>query len=485
MKVSILGAAKQVPGSMSLYEAGGLKILVDCGMEQTNDVRTDMIKNIKQFPFNPRELDYVIVTHAHIDHCGLIPYLVKCGYRGPILSTIPTLDICAISLVDCAFIWQREIQKALKSIEVKKKTVKLNNGMLKCPYSIEEAELAMNYFRGYDFGKEIKLNDDVKLIFRHAGHIMGAASLEFHVRKNEYEEEVVLFTGDISGKKDIHPFVEPVEYIKKADYVICESTYGNKKHNKSVSPEKFLLDKIQKHCIDHGKTLLIATFSVQRTQEVIYYLNRIYNANKDNKQLQKIPIYVDSPMSINVTKNVYETSPEFYGNDTGLSKEEMQDILRWDRITYTETPAQSQSLANGNPKIILSSAGMMSSGRIVNHIESFLPVKNACVLLSGYCAPETFGGRLQQAVAAGKTKITSVMGHELNIRADVCKIEGLSGHSDMNSTINYLRNIKGVKKVILNHGEIDAIEQLKDEIEKQLKLNVIVPNLNQTIKLQK
>ena len=164
---------------------------------------------------------------------------------------------------------------------------------------------------------------------------------------------------------------------------------------------------------------------------------------------------------------------------------ELQEIFDWEQLTYCETPAESKALANGRPKIILSSAGMMSSGRIVNHIESFLPVKTACVLTSGYCAPETFGGKLMQAVEAGKKKITSVMGHELNIRAEVAKIEGLSGHSDMNSTINYLRNIKGIKKVILNHGELDAINELQKEIKQQLKLDVIVPNLNQTINLKK
>lgn len=485
MKVSIFGAAKQVSGSMSLYEVDGLKILIDCGLTQENDIRLDMINNIKQFNFNPSELDFVFVTHAHIDHCGLIPYLVKCGYRGPILSTIPTLDICAISLLDCAFIWQREIQKALKSIEVKKNKVKINNGTLPCPYTIEEAELAMHYFRGYDFDKEVILNDNVRMYFRHAGHIMGASSLEFHVKKNEYSEEIVLFTGDISGKKDYHPFVQPVEYIKKADYVICESTYGNKKHNKKVNPEDFILEKIQNHCINMSSTLLIATFSVQRTQEIIYYLKKIYSKNKNNKELQRIPIYIDSPMSINVTKNVYQKSPEFYGIDNELSNKELQEIFDWEQLTYCETPAESKALANGRPKIILSSAGMMSSGRIVNHIESFLPVKTACVLTSGYCAPETFGGKLMQAVEAGKKKITSVMGHELNIRAEVAKIEGLSGHSDMNSTINYLRNIKGIKKVILNHGELDAINELQKEIKQQLKLDVIVPNLNQTINLKK
>ena len=482
MKVSFFGAAKQVSGSMIYYEVDNLKILVDCGLTQENDIRLDMINNIKKFNFNPKELNYVFVTHAHIDHCGLIPYLVKCGYRGPILCTIPTLDICAISLLDCAFIWQREIQRALKSIEVKKNKAKINNGMLVCPYTMEEAELAMNYFRGYDFDKEIILNDNVKMYFRHAGHIMGASSLEFHIRKDEYKEEIVLFTGDISGKKDYHPFVQPVEYIEKADYVICESTYGNKKHNKKINPEDFICEKIQKHCINLNSTLLIATFSVQRTQEIIYYLKKIYEKNKEFK---RIPIYIDSPMSINVTKNVYQKSPEFYGPDDKLSNKELQEIFDWEQLTYCEDSAQSKSLANGKPKIILSSAGMMSSGRIVNHIESFLPVKNACVLTSGYCAPETFGGKLMQAVAAGKKKINSVVGHELNIRAEVAKIEGLSGHSDMNSTINYLRNIKGIKKVILNHGEIDAIEELQKEIKQQLKLEVIVPNLNQSINLKK
>lgn len=479
MKVQFLGAAKQVGGSCQLFEVDGLKILIDCGLVQKNDIRSDMIYNTKEFEFNPKSIDYVIVTHAHIDHIGLIPALVKAGYNGPIMCTEPTMKISEISLKDCAFIWQREIEKALKSVEVRRGKVKLNNGALACPYSIEEAEIAMENFRGYGFDREIIINDNVKFFFRNAGHILGAASIEFHIMENG-KEKIVLFTGDISGKKDFHPFVEQVKYIEKADYVICESTYGNRKHQKSDVVE-FLKDKVQTYCMDNKKTLLIATFSVQRTQELMYYFSKLY---EKYPQFKNIKIFIDSPMGINVTKNVYRTSQDFFNRSEPL--EDLMHILNNDEdiFSFMESAAESMSLANGDAKIIISSAGMMSAGRIVNHITSFLPSKGSCIMTTGYCAIGTFGRKLLDVVENEGKKIQSVSGSELSIRADVCKLEGLSGHADCNGIMNYLKNIDGLKKVILQHGDVDAIEYLKDEIEKQVKKEVIVPNLNQIIKLQ-
>ena len=208
----------------------------------------------------------------------------------------------------------------------------------------------------------------------------------------------------------------------------------------------------------------------------------LYKCYEKNQEFNKIPIYVDTPMGKSVSETVYAKSEEFYNDD--IDKEYLKGIFTWDALKFTESPAESMSLANGKAKIILSSAGMMQAGRIVNHIESFLPAKGCSVVLTGYCAVGTFGRKLMDCLASGKKKVQSIMGHELNIRANVYKLEGLSGHSDKNSTINYLSNIKGVKSVILNHGEIDAIEELKSDIENKLRLNVIVPNENQTIRLK-
>lgn len=480
LKVSFFGAAKQVTGSCELFEVNGLKILIDCGSVQKNDVRLDMLYNIRDFKFDPKSIDYCIITHAHIDHCGLVPYLIKCGYRGPVLCTQATMEIAAISLVDCAFIWQREIEKALKGIESKRSKATPKNLALKAPYTIEEAEAAMTAFRGYGYNKDIQLKNGVSLKFRRAGHILGAASLEFTIPSEDgYKSEIVLFTGDISGKNDFHPFIKPVEYIEKANYVICESTYGNRKHKKTDVVQQ-LSNIINDTCIKNGKTTLIAVFSVQRLQEILYYLYKVY---ENNEIFNTIPIYVDTPMGKLVTETVYKRSEEFFNDD--VDPEYLKEILNWDNVRFTETPGESMSLANGKPKIILSSAGMMQAGRIVNHIESFLPAKGCSVVLTGYCAISTFGRKLLDAIDNNKKKVQSVMGHELTIRANVYKLEGLSGHSDKNSTLDYLKNIKGVNKVILNHGDLDAINELKDDIENKLKLDVLVPNENQTIILKK
>lgn len=480
MKVSFYGAAKQVTGSCELFEVNGLKILIDCGSVQQNDIRLDMLHNMKDFQFDPKTIDYCVITHAHIDHCGLIPYLIKSGYRGPVLCTQATMEIAAISLVDCAFIWQREIEKVSKGIETKKSKNTQKNLLLKAPYTIEEAELAMNSFRGYGYNTNIQLKNGVSVKFRRAGHILGAASIEFTVQKEDgYKTETVLFTGDISGKNDFHPFIKPVEYIDKANYVICESTYGNRKHKKTNVIQQ-LSDIISDTCIKNGKTTLISVFSVQRLQEILYYLYKVY---EENEIFNVIPIYVDTPMGKLVTEKVYKRSEEFFNDDIDMNY--LKNVLNWDNVIFTQTPGESMALANGKPKIILSSAGMMQAGRIVNHIESFLPSKGCSVVLTGYCAISTFGRRLLDTVENNKNKIQSLTGRELNIRANVYKLEGLSGHSDRNSTIDYLKNIKGINKIILNHGSIDAMNELKNDIETKLKLNVIIPNENQTIILKK
>lgn len=474
MKITFLGAAKQVSGSMSLYEVGGLKILIDCGLAQTNDTRRDILENNKPFPFNPSEIDYCIITHAHIDHCGKIPFLIKHGFSGPIICTEPTLNICDISLKDCAFIWNKELEKASS-----KSKIKITEKDI--PYTIDDAEYAMKFFRGYGFDKEIILNDKVILKLRKAGHILGAASLEFTVQQdNGYKTTKTIFTGDISGKNDFHPFIQPVEYIDKADYLVCESTYGNKKHIKTDVLDA-LISSIKTTCIGNNKTLLIASFSVQRLQELIWYL---YETYQKHPEFNKIPIYIDTPMGIKVSNKVYSHAKEFYNKEALNVINKGINLFEWDKLTYTSDYKDSMLLANGDAKIIISSAGMIQAGRIINHIDSFLPSRGCTVMLTGYCANGTFGKKLLDAVSNNHKTIQSLAGKKLTIRANVVKIDGLSGHADKNSIINYVQNIKGLKKVILNHGEVDAIEELKNELKKSINAEIIIPNKNQIITLK-
>ena len=474
MKIQFLGAAKQVSGSMSLYDVGDLKILIDCGLTQTNDTKKDILENNKPFNFDPSDIDYCIITHAHIDHCGKIPFLVKSGFNGPILCTEPTLNICDISLKDCAFIWQRELERPLS-----KSKIKITEKDI--PYTMEEAEYAMKSFRGYGYNKKIVLSDNVSLKFKHAGHILGAASLEFTIKQdNGYKNTIVVFTGDISGKDEFHPFIEPVEYINKADYIICESTYGNKKHIKTPVLET-LSSTIKTTCIGNNKTLLIASFSVQRLQEIIWYL---YETYQKHPEFNKIPIYIDTPMGINVSKQVYANADEFYNKEAKELFKNIGNLFEWDKLNYTSDYKDSMALANGTAKIIISSAGMMQAGRIINHIDSFLPSKGCTVILTGYCAIGTFGRKLLDAINNNHKTIQSITGKKLTIRANVIKIDGLSGHADKNNIIKYINNIKGLKKIILNHGEIDSIEELKNELKKSTNVDILIPNKNQTINLK-
>ena len=346
---------------------------------------------------------------------------------------------------------------------------------------IEDAEYAMKFFRGYGFDRDIILNDNVTLTLRKAGHILGAASLEFTIKQNDgYTNKKIIFTGDISGKNDFHPFIQPVEYINKADYIVCESTYGNKKHVKTPVIET-LSSAIKTTCIGNNKTLLIASFSVQRLQEIIWYL---YETYQKHPEFNKIPIYIDTPMGINVSKQVYSNAKEFYNNEAKELYDKINDLFEWDKLNYTLDYKDSMALANGDAKIIISSAGMIQAGRIINHIDSFLPSRGCTVVLTGYCAVGTFGRKLLDAVNNRHKTIQSITGKKLTIRANVIKIDGLSGHADKNSIVKYIENIKGLKKIILNHGEIDSIYELKQELEKRFNTEIIVPNKNQKLTLK-
>lgn len=480
MKLTILGAAKQVSGSMSLFETDSLKILIDCGLVQTNNTQKDMLENIKPFNFNPSEIDYVIITHAHIDHCGLIPYLVKCGYTGPILCTEPTMNICAIALKDCAHIWEKELERAKKINKNGKDKIKLFNPI----YTTDEAEYAMENFRGYGFNNKIVLDDKVSLTFRKAGHILGAASLEFDVQQ-EYKVKKVVFSGDISGKNDFHPFIEPVEYIDKADYLICESTYGDKKHIKTNVEEVFT-NVITETCLKNHRTTLIASFSVQRLQEILWYLYKVY---EEHPEFKNIPIYVDTPMGERVSKDVFARSFDFYNDEAKELINNGKNIFSWDQVSYVKEYTDSLALATGEPKIIISSAGMMQAGRITNHIESFLPSKNCTSILTGFCAIGTFGRKLLDVIASkdfeqGKTEIENPLGKSLKIKSNVIKIDGLSGHADSNDLIKYITHIKGLKQVILNHGEIDSLNILQGKLLQKINIPVTIANKNNTIYLK-
>lgn len=487
MKLTLHGAAKHVTGSMSLLEVDNLKILIDCGLLQTNDFIKDIIENSKPFDFDPTEIDYCIVTHAHIDHSGLIPALLKNGYNGPILSTVPTMNICQIALTDCAYIWKRELEHFNKS-EGKYKNKQYKVDKLYPIYSMEDAQEAVSRFRGYNYDREIVLNDNVSMYFRNAGHILGSASIEFKVREEiktksgyKYENKTVVFTGDISGKNDFHPFIKPVEFIEKADYLICESTYGNRNHKK-MNPENKLAEIIQETCINNSKTVLMASFSVQRLQEMIWYLFKTYQKHPEFKD---IPIYIDTPMGAKVTLDVYSRAQEFYNDDALEVLRDFGDIFKqWSELKYTASYKQSLALQNGVPKIIIASAGMMQAGRITNHIESFLPSKNCTVVLSGYCAVGTFGRKLQDAYDNEHKTIKSLSGSTLHLRANLVKLEGLSGHADQKNLIKYITNIKGLKKIIINHGEKDAMEELKFELSQCLNTEILIPNKNQTITLK-
>lgn len=486
MKLTMLGAAKFVTGSMMLLETESLKIVIDCGLVQTNDTIKDITENGDIYNINPSEIDYLILTHAHIDHAGKIPLLYKKGFNGPILTTEPTMNLCKIALNDCAFIWKREIEKLNKNKKYSKRSTyrnKINKNNIKPLYTSDDVEDVMMNFRGYGYNKEIILNNEVSIIFHPVGHIMGAASIEVIVNQmnnNYMKQKRIVFSGDISGLHDKHPFIKSVEYINKADYLILESTYGDRKHKK-MNVEKKLTEIIKSTCIDRKKTVLIASFSIQRLQELIYYLYDIYKYN----DFDDIPIYIDTPMGTKVTLEVYAKMLDFYNDkDKKLIEDEGDLFLNWNQLKYTVSQKQSKNLLNDSPKIIIASAGMMQAGRIIHHIDYYIPSKGCAVVLTGYCAIGTFGRKLLDTLKYSKSSIQGIEGKILDIHAKIFQLDGMSGHADYDDLLKYALNIKNLKKIILNHGDINSINFLKTKLQEKINIPILIPNKGQKITLK-
>ncbi len=475
MKIQFLGATREVTGSKHLITTdSGHTILLDCGMYQGKGLETDAAN--RDLGFDPAKLDCVVLSHAHIDHSGLIPYIVKMGFKGDIYCTPATRDLCALMLADTAFIQEQDVRTYNKKIDKQHPHKEKGKKYFIEPlYNQNDVNRAMKLFVTYSYDRRFRLFDDVLLTFTNSGHMLGGAICSLEV----YEEsrwKRVTYTGDI-GRKHCH-ILPPPQLFPQCDYLICESTYGDRLHEEQLVTEEELLGVVDDTCVYRKGQLLIPSFSVGRTQEIVYVLNRLYNDGR----LPQIPVYVDSPMSTNATQ-IFRMYPD------ELS-EEVQDTLRFDpdpfgfnTLRYITDISESKALNHKDePSIIISASGMLEAGRIKHHVANHISDPRCTILIVGYCEPTTLGARIQQP----GLQWISIFGQDRKIKAQITKIEGFSGHGDYQEMIDYITRslaVDQVQRVFVVHGEETAAETYKTHLEEAGFKCVEVPQKGQTIEL--
>lgn len=448
MKLSFLGGTGTVTGSKYLLTLNNnKKILIDCGLFQ--GYKELRLRNWAPPPFDPKTIDAVILTHAHIDHSGYLPLLVKNGFKGDIYCTFGTKDLCSILLPDSGYLHEKDAYLANKYGYSK------HHPALPL-YTIADAESALKQFTPQDYSKEISLFDDISFQFIRAGHIIGSA----YVRLN-FLNKSILFTGDMGRAHD--PVMQQPNIVEEVDYLVIESTYGNRLHEKE--DPKILLKKIINNTVHRGGSVIIPSFAVARAQSLLHYIAVL----KKEQSIPDIPVYLDSPMAINATQIMHK-----YRGELHLSNNECIDLCN--TATYTRTPEESKELDNNKfPKIIISASGMAAGGRVLFHLKTYAPDHRNTILFTGYQAGGTRGAR----IVNGEKEI-KIQGQMISVRAQVESLGNLSAHADYNEILGWLNHFrKPPKKIFITHGEPDSSNSLKTKIEQRFGWNCIVPEYQQ------
>ncbi len=473
MKITFLGATKTVTGSNFLVEAAGKKFLVDCGMWQGRKELEE--ENFQEFEFKPTDIDFMLLTHAHIDHSGRIPKLYKEGYRNKIYAHKATCDLCALMLPDSGHI--QEMENEWKN----RKRIRKGKEARDPLYTAEEAAKSLEIFEPVEYDKIIEITPDIHVRFNDAGHMLGSSIIELWVDEDGKQTKAV-FTGDL-GNNDIPLLSEPT-MIEDTDYLIMESTYGSRKHMKSENKATMFLD-IVSETINNNGTVVIPSFAVGRTQEILYELNKIKETTNDEEFIQKYntlmkaPVYVDSPLAISATE-VFKENMDLFDEETQEEMKKGDNPLEFPGLKFTITADESKALnEDKTPSIIISASGMCEVGRIKHHLKHNLWNPNSCILFVGYQAPGTLG----YSIVNGAEKV-KIFGEEIAVNARIEYLEGYSGHADQDGLMNFIYSfIKKPKQIFLVHGEEESQKILKQKIEEETKLPVVITEFGETYEL--
>lgn len=457
MKIKFCGAAEGVTGSCHLLTTNNHKILLDCGQYQGGKDQDEM--NFMPFPFAVNDIEAVVLSHAHIDHCGRLPLIVKRGYDGPIYTTKPTADLLQVMLRDSAYIHEKEAEWK------NKKADRLGRKHVDPLYTIEDAEKALKLVVPVLYNQLIELNDEMRIVFNDAGHILGSSIIEIWAKEDDGESKIV-FSGDL-GMTD-RPIIQDPTIIKKADYVIMESTYGSRNHPENSDSISRLLDIVEE-TTKRGGSVIIPSFAVGRTQELIYEFNKFFQEGGEaKKKIENVLVYVDSPMA-NMATEVFRNNAQVFDDETKEYILKGDNPLDFPNLRFTRSTQDSMALNNNKtPKVIISASGMCEAGRIRHHLKHGLWDSRNSIVFVGYQAEGTLGRRLVEGAEE-----VSIMGEPIKVQAQIHNLEGFSGHADQNGLINWVSGFqKPPKQVFLVHGEGDSKKVLGGLIEEKLGYKV-------------
>ncbi|MDE7390015.1 MAG: MBL fold metallo-hydrolase, partial [Lachnospiraceae bacterium] len=456
MKITFLGAAHEVTGSCCLLEAGNTKFLVDCGMEQGPDVYENC-----DIPVIPAEIDFVLLTHAHIDHSGKLPFLAANGFDGRIYATMATTRLCGIMLVDSAHIQEMEA-------EWKNRKSKRSGGVHYEPmYTVDDAERAVSLFSPCPYNERVKITDSISIRFIDAGHLLGSSSIEVTVREKG-EEKVILFSGDI-GNID-RPLIRNPQKPVFADYVIIESTYGNRLHGERQDYVSQLSSVIQR-TFDRGGNVVIPSFAVGRTQEMLYLIREIKERGLV-KNHGNFPVWVDSPLAVEATEIYNKDMYDYCDEDTLELLKNGIDPIKFPNLNLSVTSDDSIRInSDSTPKVILSASGMCEAGRIRHHLKHNLWREDSTVLFVGYQAEGTLGRILTDGA-----KTVKLFGEQISVNAAIETMDGISGHADMQMLLDWLGNLQNrPEMVFVNHGNDAVCDEFAETVVKHLTFPASAP----------
>ncbi|HEU4716982.1 MAG TPA: MBL fold metallo-hydrolase [Bacteroidia bacterium] len=457
--IHFMGAAQTVTGSRHLFGYGRTKFLLDCGMFQDKiSIKAD--RNL-EFGFDPTSVDFVILSHAHIDHSGSLPRLVKLGFRGKIYSTAATRDLCEVMLADSAHIQVSDTEFRNQRRKAKGKPP------LEPAYTPEDVKETMTRFQTVGYEQLTEIVPGLKFRFTDAGHILGSAAVSLELKQDDSIIHVT-FTGDIGRFHDL--ILKEPQPFPQADYILCESTYGDRLHEATEDAALLLMNAVRHTCIEKKGKLLIPAFSLGRTQEIVYTLDRM----QSNGLLPRIPVYVDSPLSVDATE-IMRHHPECFNAEIKTFMEKDPDPFGFRGLKYIQDVNESKALNfSDEPCIIISASGMLDAGRIKHHVRNNIGKKSTTILMAGYCAPNTLGADLLN----GDKKVR-IFGEMHEVKAEVIALHSYSAHADYKEILRFLgcQDSKKVKTLFLVHGEPEVQQHFRTTLEKEGFANVQIPAL--------
>ena len=457
MHIQFYGATGTVTGSCFLVTTKEERFLVDCGMFQGSKELKE--NNYNNFPFNPSEIDVVLLTHAHIDHSGLIPKLYKKGFKGFVYTTKATKELCAVVLPDSGYIQEMEVERK------NRKLLRMGFPLIEPIYTSLDAKNCLQFFKGFEYREIIGITPNVKISFQDAGHILGSAMIEVYLTEDGITKKIV-FSGDIGNINQ--PLVDDPTVIREADIIVMESTYGNRFHLETEDRLE-ILTRVVKNTMKKGGNLIIPAFAVERTQDLIYHLKEL----KDKGILPQLNIFIDSPMAVEATE-IFNKNYHYFDKEAQVffQKEGGKNLFAGEGIHYVRTAEESMQLNKiKKGAVIISASGMAEAGRIKHHLKHNLWRPECTVLFVGYQAEGTLGRRILD----GEKKV-KIHGEEIAIKADIVKIDGFSAHADQKGLVDWLKGFQETPdKVFLVHGEEDALNTLQRVILSETGLRAEIP----------